>query len=76
MIDRFNDAEHLRLVIFMLARNSKVLPKGIKLGKSLDEIEKMSYMTMLSLIDSDIISWERAKKSYYKGKKLYEEGKA
>ena len=60
----------------MLARNSKVLPKGIKLGKSLDEIEKMSYMTMLSLIDSDIISWERAKKSYYKGKKLYEEGKA
>ena len=71
-MDRFNDAEHLRLVLFMVVRNSAVLPVGLKLGKSMEEISRMSYEVMLEFIDSDMVDWERTKASYLQGKELFE----
>lgn len=56
-----------KLALFMTIRNFKVMPVGIKLGKSSKEINKMSYETMceiLTMID------------YNKAKELYEEGKS
>ena len=71
-MDKFNDAEHLRTVLFMVARNNVVLPAGLKLGKPMEEINRMSYEVMSMLIDGDIIDYEMAKKSYLQGKEMFE----
>ena len=71
-MDRFNDAEHLRLALFMVARNNMVLPAGLKLGKPMEEINRMSYDVMLRLIEDDFIDFEMAKKSYLQGKEMFE----
>ena len=75
-MDRFNDAEHLRLALFMVARNNVVLPAGLKLGKPMEEINRMSYEVMLRLIEDDFIDCERAKIWYLQGKELFEKEKS
>lgn len=75
-MDRFNDVEHLRMVLFMVARNNVVLPTGLKLGKSMEEINRMSYEVMLRLIEDDFIDCERAKIWYLQGKELFEKEKS
>lgn len=55
-----------KIALFMIIRNSIVLPKGIELQKSSKEISEMSYKTMcevLTMID------------FRTGEKMYEEGK-
>ena len=71
-MDKFNDAEHLRMTLFMVARNNVVLPAGLKLGKPMEEINRMAYEVMSMLIDGDIIDFEMAKKSYLQGKEMFE----
>lgn len=71
-MDKFNDAEHLRMVLFMVARNNVILPAGLKLGKPMEEINRMSYDVMLRLIEDDFIDFEMAKKSYLQGKEMFE----
>ena len=71
-MDKFNDAEHLRMTLFMVARNNVVLPAGLKLGKPMEEINRMAYEVMSMLIDGDIIDYEMAKKSYLQGKEMFE----
>lgn len=71
-MDKFNDVEHLRMVLFMVARNNVVLPAGLKLGKPMEEINRMSYDVMLRLIEDDFIDFEMAKKSYLQGKEMFE----
>ena len=54
-----------KLALFMIIRNSTVMPKGIELGKNDKEINEMSYETLcevLAMVDYNI------------AKKLYEEG--
>lgn len=58
------------LALFMIIRNSQVLPKALKLGKSKEEINKMSYETMLQVIN--MIDFEKAKEMYIQGKEAYE----
>lgn len=55
----------------MVIRNSQVMPKGIRLGKSEKEINKMTYATMCEVLT--MINFEEAKKIYEQGKKAYEE---
>lgn len=71
-MDKFNDAEYLRMVLFMVARNNVILPAGLKLGKPMEEINRMSYDVMLRLIEDDFIDFEMAKKSYLQGKEMFE----
>ena len=71
-MDKFNDAEHLRMVLFMVARNNVVLPAGLKFGKPMEEINRISYGAMLRLIEDDFIDFEMAKKSYLQGKEMFE----
>lgn len=75
-MDKFNDAEHLRLALFMVARNNVVLPAGLKLGKPMEEINRMAYEVMSMLIDGDIIDFEMAKKSYLQGKEMFEKDRS
>lgn len=60
-----------KIALFMVIRNSQVMPKGIRLGKSEKEINKMAYATMCEVLT--MINFEEAKKIYEQGKKAYKE---
>lgn len=55
-----------KLALFMVIRNSIVLPKGIELQKSSKEISKMSYETMCEVLT--MIDYKKAKEFYDEGK--------
>lgn len=55
-----------KLALFMVIRNSVVLPKGIELQKSSKEISKMSYETMCEVLT--MIDFKTAEKMYEEGK--------
>lgn len=58
--------EKYKLALFMIIRNSKVLPKGLELGKSQKEINKMSYQTMQEVLN--MIDFDKAQQFYEEGK--------
>ena len=41
-----------KLALFAVIRNNKVMPAGVKLEKSMDEINTMSVATMNYILDS------------------------
>lgn len=55
-----------KLALFMVIRNSMVMPQGIKLGKTDKEINEMSYETMCSVLT--MIDYDQAEKFYEEGK--------
>lgn len=55
-----------KLALFMVIRNSMVMPEGKKLGKTDKEINKISYDTMCSLLT--MIDYNKVKKFYEEGK--------
>lgn len=59
-----------KIALFMIIRNSIVLPKGLELGKTDEEINKMSYETLCEVLLS--INFKVAEKKYEEGKKLHE----
>lgn len=61
------DAEKYKLALFAVIRNSKVLPKGLILGKSATEINKMSRETMDEVLKS--LDFEKIR-SWYDGKEV------
>lgn len=67
-----NEEEKYKIALFMIIRNSTVMPKGMVLCKSMKEINKMSYATMQEILNKTV-DFERAKKIYEEGKKAYEE---
>ena len=54
-----------KLALFMVIRNSIVMPQGIKLGKTYKEINEMSYETMCSVLT--MINYDQAEKFYKEG---------
>ena len=54
-----------KLALFMVIRNSMVMPQGIKLGKTNKEINEMSYETMCSVLT--MIDYDQAEKFYKEG---------
>ena len=67
-----NEEEKYKIALFMIIRNSTVMPKGMVLCKYMKEINKMSYATMQEILNKTV-DFERAKKIYEEGKKAYEE---
>lgn len=67
-----SNEEKYKIALFMIIRNLKVMPAGMKLGKTEEEINTMSYKTMQALLNNTI-DFERAKKIYEQGKKNFEE---
>ena len=55
-----------KLALFMVIRNSTVMPKGVELGKTEKEINEMSYETMCSVLT--MIDYNKAEKLYKEGK--------
>lgn len=55
-----------KIALFMVIRNSTVMPTGIKLGKTAKEINQMSYKTMCEVLT--MIDYDKAKKMYEEGK--------
>jgi hypothetical protein len=73
IILKLNEMKHkYKIALFMIIRNSKVMPEGIKLGKNGKEINKMAYETMCEVLT--MIDFKRAEEIYKQGKKAYEEG--
>lgn len=62
--------EKLKVALFGAIRNRTVMPVGLKKGKSMQEINRMAYLTMQQLLEGDIIDWDRMGASYEEGKKL------
>ena len=60
-----NRYEKFKLALFMVIRNFKLLPKGLELGKSEKEINKMAINTMAEVMD--MIDYDLAKKMYLEG---------
>ena len=63
--------QNYKIALFMVIRNSQVMPKGIKLGKSEKEINRMAYETMCEVLT--MIDFKRAEEIYREGKKAFEE---
>lgn len=57
-----------KIALFMVIRNSKVMPKGLQLGKSEEEINKMAYQTMCEVLT--MIDYDKAREKYNQGKTL------
>lgn len=64
------ELEKMQIALFMVIRNSRVLPVGIVKEKSMQEINKMSYETMQECIK--MINFDTAVKYYQEGKQLCE----
>ena len=51
-----------KLALFGVIRNSTVMPAGVKLGKSMHEINTMTVVVMANIMES--CDFERLKESY------------
>lgn len=59
------------IALFMVIRNNTVLPVGIRKKKSIEEINRMAYETMLEIINGDTMNWEQCKEAFEQGKELF-----
>ncbi|WP_419024312.1 hypothetical protein [Emergencia sp.] len=57
--------EKYKLALFMVIRNSKVMPQGLRLGRSMTEINRMAVQTMSR--DIEMIDYDNAAKSFEEG---------
>lgn len=55
-----------KIALFMVIRNSMILPKGIELHKSGKEINQMAYQTMCEVLT--MIDYNKAEEFYKEGK--------
>lgn len=60
-----SELEKYKLLLFMAVRNSAVLPKGLELGKTEEEISKMTMETMAEM--ETMIDFKVAKELYKLG---------
>ena len=65
LVEREEILNKYKLALFMVIRNSMVMPQGIKLGKTDKEINEMSYETMCSVLT--MINYDQAEKFYKEG---------
>lgn len=62
---KMSNEEKYKLALFMVIRNSKIMPQGLRLGKSMTEINHMAVQTMSRVIE--IIDYDNAAKSFEEG---------
>lgn len=58
--------EKYKLALFAVIRNSSVMPHGIKLGKTMHEINTMTIAVMANIMES--CDFEKLKAAYEAGK--------
>jgi len=54
--------EKYKLALFVLIRNSIVMPNAEELGMSIKEVNRMSYLTMTKIMEG--VNYELVKRSY------------
>ena len=54
--------EKYKLALFVVIRNSTVMPQGVKLGKTMHEINTMTVAVMANIMES--CYFEKLKESY------------
>ena len=64
-IEALTEAEQYKLALFAAIRNSTVMPAGVKLGKNMHEINKMSVETMHEVLKT--CDFEKLRESYKDG---------
>ena len=64
-IEALTEAELYKLALFAAIRNSTVMPAGVKLGKNMHEINKMSVETMHEVLK--MCDFENLRESYKDG---------
>lgn len=62
--------ERYKLSLFAVIRSTAVMPKGVELKKTRDEVNKMSYETLCEVVA--MVDYARTKKEYNRGKELSE----
>ena len=70
MEPELTELEKYQIALFMVIRNSIVMPTGLKLGKNMKEINRMSYDTMMELFNNTI-DFNASRKMFEQGKKEY-----
>lgn len=65
--EAIKENEKLKVALFGVIRNSKVMPIGLAIGKSKQEINEMAVATMQELLKGDVFDWVRMAKSYEEG---------
>ena len=63
--EALTEAEQYKLALFAAIRNSTVMPAGVKLGKNMHEINKMSVETMHEVLK--MCDFEKLRESYKDG---------
>ena len=58
--------EKYKLALFAVIRNSTVMPQGVKLGKTMHEINTMAVAVMANIMES--CEYEKLKESYESGR--------
>lgn len=58
-----NNEERFKLTLFAVIRNSKVMPVGLQLGKSMEEINSMTRKTMKEIMN--MCDYEQLSKDFY-----------
>ena len=64
-IEALTEAEQYKLALFAAIRNSTVMPSGVKLGKNMHEINKMSVEIMHEVLK--MCDFEKLRESYKDG---------
>ena len=64
-IEALTEAEQYKLALFAAIRNSPVMPAGVKLGKNMHEINKMSVEKMHEVLK--MCDFEKLRESYKDG---------
>lgn len=64
------ELEKTQTALFTIIKNNFVMPTGIKLGKSKEEINRMSYATMVELTNL-YIDYVKAFEEFSEGKRKY-----
>lgn len=76
-----DENNYLRLMMFMLIKNTAVMPIGMKLGKSESEINQMAYGSMEAYLGNEIepgvlgLDLKKCQERYDEGKRLHMESK-
>lgn len=60
--EKMPQEEKYKLELFAVIRNSTVMPQGVKLGKTMHEINTMAVVVMANIMES--CDFEKLKESY------------
>ena len=60
--EKMSQEEKYKLALFAVIRNSTVMPQGVKLGKTMHEINTMTVAVMANIME--LCDFEKLKESY------------